>query len=302
METITLPRVINWPEISTLSRWQGQTHEIQVYTDFLERVKNTPKPKTLEQELVLISSVDAIGIAPVAFNILLVLGEVRDAYYNSHFWFKCLNVIVEICCPTLARLIDMLVLVPLVYRTSQNMLLSLPKNKHLTEKVAQLAISASQSTEALGNLDIALGQILRYKCPLSLASLSEIQAHDRVTFQYMAIVNETRRVQLFSFACRKEHLDSYKEEIKTECKRIKQCFRSFKVEANIKVQCSLECTGLEKIKKRAEAQLSFASKEKVLAEGVYLQAQQLTSVSTKEEYKKVKREVLSLENSKRRKS
>ena len=87
-----------------------------------------------------------------------------------------------------------------------------------------------------------LGQILRYKCPLSIESIVKIQKHDRITFQYTAVVNETQRVQLFSFACRKENLGSYKDEINAECMKIKQCFMSFSTEANITVQCALECT------------------------------------------------------------
>jgi hypothetical protein len=267
METITLPFVIKWPAI--LAPFQAQyQREVQGYKDFLARVNNTPKPKTLEQELILISSV--LGIAPVAFNVPLVIGGVRDAYYGSLFGFECLKVIADICCPVLAPLIQGLAVVRLVYKTRENVILALPKNKHLAEKVANLAISASQSTEALGNLDIALGQILRYKCPLSIESIVKIQEHDRVAFQYTAVVNETRRVQLFSFACRKENLGSYKEEIYAECMKIKQCFMSFGIEANITVQCALECT-----KKRTEA--------------------------TKEEIQKVKKEVLSSESCKRRK-
>ena len=85
METITLPFVIKWPAI--LAPFQAQyQREVQGYKDFLARANNTPKPKTLEQELILISSV--LGIAPVAFNVPLVIRGVRDAYYGSLFGFE----------------------------------------------------------------------------------------------------------------------------------------------------------------------------------------------------------------------
>ena len=300
MEYITLPQVINWPVRSVPSA--EEQIETKVYTNFLEKVKDTPKPETLERELIFISSIEVTGIASVAFNIPLVVREVRKAYYCPLFQFQCLNVIVNICCPILARLIRELVVAPLVYITREDVLLSLPKNKSVVDEIAYLAKSASQSDEALGNLDIALGRVLQYKCPSTLESIFKIKIQDRVTYQYMAVINETKRVQLFSFSCHKEHLDIDREEIKTKCKQIKLCFKYFEIGTNIKVKCSLEYAELTKIKKHAKAQLAFVTKEKVQAELVNHEAQQLNSGSSEEEIRKIKKAVLNLKSTKHRRS
>ena len=236
MSTIGIREVI-WPDPHAHAHDIDNEQELRSYADTIKKLSTHPIPKSIEDELRLFVSFGH-AMAACAFNIILVKGKARLAFYGSDFDVKCMESICRTVTPRLYKMLLSLTTTTVQYKSMFNVFLTRPENQQRAKEVAELALYPER-------LDIAIGEILEYKCPLPLHVLSKMK--EKVIFRYHVIVDNIADIQLFSFACPSLDGKSYQQHIKKTCKKIKACFKYYGVRC-IQVHCYLQNAGKSRVR------------------------------------------------------